>query len=191
MSRVTNLVSAALGFGTAVVLLAATTGSAAPGGPPPAAVNPLPTGDGAAPTAYASGTGPTWNVLNWGPGPRAANPGAFAMDTVVDGRTEQKVLVSSSANDDVPSADSINNLSTSLDSGLSFLTTQRNAPVGAGNMLRLNDGSLIAVDFIPEWRDDAHTGINLRVWRSNDAGATWRLTKAPYTPPQGKVLGGD
>jgi hypothetical protein len=191
MSRVTNIVSAALGFGTAVVLLAATTGSAAPGDPPPTAVNPLPTGDGAAGTAYASGTGPMWNVLNWGPGPRAANPGAFAMDTVVDGRTEQKVFVSSSANDDVASADSINNLSTSLDSGLSFLSTERNAPVGAGNMLRLDDGSLISVDFIPEWRDDAHTGINLRVWRSNDDGATWRVTKAPFTPPAGKVLGGD
>ncbi|TDV56478.1 exo-alpha-sialidase [Actinophytocola oryzae] len=191
MSRVTNLVSAALGFGAAVVLLAATTGSAAPGGPPPTAENPLPTGDGAAASSYASGNGPLWNVLNWGPGPRAANPGAFAMDTVVDGRTEQKIFVSSSANDDTPSADSINNLSTSLDSGLSFLTTQRNAPVGAGNMVRLDDGSLVAVDFIPEWRDDAHSGINLRVWRSPDGGATWRLTKAPYTPPPGKVLGGD
>lgn len=191
MSRVTNLVSAALGFGSAVVLLAATTGSAAPGGGQPGAVNPLPTGDGAAASAYASGTGPVWNVLNWGPGPRAANPGAFAMDTVVDGRTEQKVFVSSSANDDVPSADSVNNLSTSLDSGLSFLTTQRAAPVGAGNMLRLADGSLISVDFIPEWRDEAHSGIDLRVWRSADGGATWQLTRAPFTPPAGKVLGGD
>jgi hypothetical protein len=190
MSRVTNLVSAALGFGTAVVLLATATGSAAPGGVP-TAVNPLPTGDGAAPTAYASATGPVWNVLNWGPGPRAAIPFAFAMDTVVDGRTEQKVLVSSSANDDVASADSINNMSTSLDSGLSFLTTRRNAPTGANNVVRLADGSLLSVDFIPEWRDEAHSGINLKVWRSRDAGETWRLTRAPFTPPPGKVLGGN
>jgi hypothetical protein len=188
MSRATILTAAALV--TATALLAGTTGSAAPG-TPPTAVNPLPTGDGAALDAYASATGPLWNVLNWGPGPRAANPGAFAIDTVVDGRTEQKVFVSSSANDDVATVDSVNNLSTSLDSGLSFLTTERNAPVSAGNMLRLDDGTLISVDFIPEWRDEAHTGINLKVWRSNDAGRTWRLTKSPFTPPPGKVLGGD
>ncbi|OLF18525.1 exo-alpha-sialidase [Actinophytocola xanthii] len=189
MSRVTTFASAALGFGTAVVLLATASGSAAPGAP--SAVNPLPTGDGAAPSAYASATGPLWNVLNWGPGPRAANPSAFAMDTVVDGRTEQQVLVSSSANDDVASADSVNNMSTSLDSGLSFLTTQRNAPTGAFNMVRLDDGSLLSIDFIPEWRDEAHSGINLKVWRSTDAGATWKLTRAPFTPPPGKVLGGN
>ncbi|HYQ65018.1 exo-alpha-sialidase [Actinophytocola sp.] len=191
MSRAANLVSAALGLGTAVVLLAGATGSAAPGGTSPGAVNPLPTGDGAAPAAYASGAGPLWHVLSWGPGPRAANPGAFAMDTVVDGHTEQKVLVSSSANDDVPGADSVNNLSTSLDSGRSFLTTVRDAPVGAGNMLRLDNGTLMSVDFIPEWRDDAHTGIDLRVWRSADGGTTWSLSRAPFTPPAGKVLGGD
>jgi hypothetical protein len=191
MSRVTNIASALLGFGAAVVLLAATTGSAAPGADPPKAVNPLPVGDGAAPDQYATATGPLWNVLNWGPGPRAANPVAYAMDTVVDGRTEQKVFVATAANDDVAAADSVNNMSVSTDSGVSFLSTQRNAPTGAANMLRLADGSLISIEFIPEWRDEAHTGINLKVWRSTDAGATWRLSKAPFTPPPGKVLGGD
>lgn len=189
--RIANLASAVLGFGAAVVLLAATTGSAAPGAPPPTAVNPLPVGAGPAPDAVAVGVGPQWNVVNWGPGPRAAVPAAYAMDTVVDGRTEQKVFVSSQANDDVATADTITNMSTSVDSAVSFLTTKRNVPVGALNMLRLMDGSLVSVEFIPEWTDETHTAINLRVWRSKDAGETWRLTKAPFTPPPGKVLGGD
>jgi hypothetical protein len=189
MSRITNVVSAALGFGAAIVLLAATTGSAAPRASPPVAVNPLPVGDGASPSEVAVGVGPQWNVLNWGPGPRAVVPAAFAMDTVVDGRTEQRVFVSSQANDDVAAADSITNLSTSLDSAVSFLTTKRNAPVGALNMVRLGDASLLSVEFIPEWTDETHTAVNLRVWRSRDAGETLRLTKAAFTPPPGKVLG--
>jgi len=189
MSRVTNIVSAALGFGAAVVLLAATTGSAAPGDPPPAAVNPLPAGDGPAPDSTAVGIGPQWNVLNWGPGPRAAVSSPFAMDTVVDGRTEQKVFVSSQANDDVATAESVNNMSTSLDSAVSFLNTRRNQSVSAHNMLRLNDGSMLSVDFIPEWTDESHKAVNLKVWRSTDLGETWQLTKAPFTPPPGKVLG--
>lgn len=184
-----NVLSAALGFCCAVVLLAATTGSAAVDAAPPAAVNPLPAGSGARPDATVVRVGPQWNVVNWGPGPRAAVPAAFAMDTVADGRTEQKVFVSSQANDDVAAADPVINMSTSLDSGLSFLTTQRNAPVGALNMVRLDDGTLLSAGFIPEWTDASQTAINLLVWRSRDNGERWELTKAPFTPPPGKELG--
>jgi hypothetical protein len=178
-----------LGLSCAAVLLTATVGSAAPDPTPPKAVNPLPVGTGASRDATVVGVGPQWNVVNWGPGPRAAVPAAFAMDTVVDGRTEQKVFVSSQANDDVAAADPIVNMSTSLDSGLSFLTTQRNAPTSALNMIRLDDSSLLSVDFIPKWRDAAQTAINLRVWRSRDDGATWKLEKAPFTLPPGKEFG--
>ncbi|PZF80348.1 sialidase family protein [Jiangella anatolica] len=192
--RLTNVVSGLAGFGAAVALLASNAGPGPAGADPVAdvptgAVNPLPAGDGPDPDAYAVGIGPEWNVVNWGPGPRAAVPSAFAMDTVADGVTEQKVFVSSQANDDVAGADSITNMSVSLDSAVSFLTTTREAPVGAHNMLRLDDGSLISVEFIPEWTDATQTAVNLKVWRSEDQGETWEPTLAPFTPPPGKVLG--
>lgn len=192
--RPSNLVSTLVGFGAAVVVLTA-TGVYSPDPVVPKAEvlveaeNPLPAGDGPAADAVATRIGPQWDVLNWGPGPRAVVPSAFAMDTVVDDVTEQKVLVSSQANDDVAAADSITNMATSLDSAVSFLTVKRNAPVGAHNMVRLATGELISVEFIPEWTDDAHTAVSLKVWHSVDDGETWQLELAPYTPPQGKVLG--
>jgi hypothetical protein len=188
-NRLGNVLSVTLGFCCAAVLLATTTGSAAPDATPPEAVNPLPAGAGAGRDATAVRVGPQWNVVNWGPGPRAAVPAAFAMDTVVDGRTEQKVFVSSHANDDVAAADPVINMSLSLDSALSFLSTRRNAPIGALNMVRLNDGSLLSVGFIPEWTDASRTSVHLLVWRSGNNGETWELTKARFAPPPGKQFG--
>ncbi len=186
-NRLTHAFSGLLGFMAAVVLLSA-TGSAAPGTSPPVAVNPLPVGDGPAANTTAVRVGPQWNVVNWGPGPRAAVPASFAMDTVVDGRTEQKVFVSSQANDDVAAADSIVNMSTSDDSAISFLETKREVPVGALNMVRLGDGSLLALEFIPEWTDDTHRSVDLKVWRSKD-GDRWKLTTGRFTPPTGTTFG--
>ncbi len=192
--RLSNVVSGLVGFTAAVVLLATNLGP--DGGDvdraadlPTGAENPLPAGDGPDPGAYSVGVGPEWNVLNWGPGPRAAVPSTFAMDTVVDGITEQKVYVTTGANDDVAGADPVLNLSTSLDSAVSFLTTERKAPVSALNMIRLGDGSLLSVDFIPEWTDSTQSAVNLIVRRSSDDGATWQVSRAPFTPPPGKVLG--
>lgn len=186
-NRLTHAFSGLLGFMAAVVLLSA-TGSAAPGTAPPVAVNPLPVGDGPAANTTTVRVGPQWNVVNWGPGPRAAVPSSFAMDTVVDGRTEQKVFVSSQANDDVAAADSITNMSTSDDSAISFLNTERDAPVGALNLARLGDGSLLSIEFIPEWTDDSHQSVDLKVWRSKD-GDRWKLTTGRFTPPAGTAFG--
>lgn len=184
---------AAVGFATAIVVLTAFTGSvpvSAPGNDTLAAADqPLPSGDGAAADARVLRIGPEWNVLNWGPGPRAAVPAAYEMDTVVAGRTTQQVFVSSQANDDVAGADSITNMATSLDSGTSFLTVQRNARTTSLNMVRLPDGSLMAIDFIPEWADAAHTSVHLTSWHSRDQGRTWKLVKGLYQPPPGKELG--
>ncbi|HEY9411242.1 MAG TPA: exo-alpha-sialidase [Jiangellaceae bacterium] len=192
-NRLSHVISGLVGFTGALVLLAANSGSepAETGSAAETldAVNPLPTGDGAAPDEPAVGIGPQWDVLNWGPGPRGAVPSVYGIDTVVDGRTEQKVFVSSQANDDVGAADSITNLSTSSDSAVSFLTTERNAPVGALNMVRLGDGSLMSIEFIPEWADEAHTSVYLRSWHSADQGETWELRKGLYTPPAGSELG--
>jgi hypothetical protein len=196
-TRFSGLVGGLVGFGAAVVLLSTTLGGPADDAAvdpaaetPDGAVNPLPAGDGPAADASATGVGPEWNVLNWGPGPRAAVPASFGYDTVVDGRTEQKIFVSTQANDDVAAADSIVNMSVSDDSGLSFLTTERNYPTTALNMTRLSDGSLFAVDFIPEWADETRTSVNLLSWRSTDGGQTWERIKGRFTPPNGEQFAG-
>ncbi|SEE88187.1 sialidase family protein [Jiangella alba] len=193
-TRFSGLVGGLVGFGAAVVLLSTTLGGPAPlddaAETPEAAINPLPEGDGPASGTPVIGVGPEWNVLNWGPGPRAAVPASFGYDTVVDGRTEQRIFVSTQANDDVAAADSIVNMSVSDDSGLSFLTTQRNYPTTALNMTRLPDGSLFAVDFIPEWADATRTSVNLLSWRSADGGQTWERIKGRFTPPAGDQFAG-
>lgn len=192
-----GVVGGLIGFGAAVVLLGANLGGPADDAAvdpvaetPEGAINPLPAGDGPAPDASVTGVGPEWNVLNWGPGPRAAVPASFGYDTVVDGRTEQKIFVSTQANDDVAAADSIVNMSVSEDSGLSFLTTERNYPTTALNMTRLPDGSLFAIDFIPEWGDSTRTWVNLLSWRSADGGQTWERVKGRFTPPDGEQFAG-
>jgi len=55
-------------------------------------------------------------------------------------------------------------------------------------MVRLDDGSLLSIEFIPEWTDESRTSVNLKVWRSPD-GSTWTLSKGRFTPPPGDVLG--
>jgi hypothetical protein len=184
-----SLRSGLVGFAVAVALV----GLPPSGAPVPIALSgaTFPGGDGGSPDAPAWVTGPEWNVLNWGPGPVAAIAAATAMDTVVDGRTQQKVFVSSNANQDVASADTVSNMSFSLDSGLSFLTTERNFPVSALNMTRLHDGSLISIEFIPEWANDGHTAIHILTSRSTDQGRTWaNPVKGLFTPPPGKEFGG-
>ncbi|GAB3431159.1 sialidase family protein [Flindersiella endophytica] len=176
------------GFGLAVALLGLPAGSVAPVALTRAT---FPGGDGGSPDAPAWVTGPEWNVLNWGPGPVAAIAAAAAIDTVVDGRTQQRVFVSTNANQDVATADTVSNMSFSLDSGLSFLTTERNFSVSALNMARLPDGSMISIEFIPEWANDAHTAIHILTSRSADQGKTWRApVQGLFTPPPGKEFGG-
>jgi hypothetical protein len=156
----------------------------------PLTVPTFPSGDGGSPTAPAHRVGPEWHVLDWAPGPLAGVTQAAGYDTVVDGRTVKKIFVSTGANPDVGTAETVSNMSVSLDSGLSFLTTKRDRPEMALNLTRLPDGSLIAIDFVPAWSDDAHTSVNLIVRHSTDAGETWQVRNGLFTPPAGQEFGG-
>lgn len=143
----------------------------------------LVSGDGAPAEAPAYGTGSHWNVFNWGPGEAAAVPASFSYDYVDDtGKTVKKMYVGTGSNPDVGTATQEINLSTSLDSGKTFLTTDRNSPYNVLNAIRLQDGSFIAPDFIPQWADSAHTSVNLVVWRSTD-GEKWTKSTAPVSTP--------
>ncbi|MCW3818893.1 glycoside hydrolase [Micromonospora sp. DR5-3] len=115
---------------------------------------------------------------------------AAGYDTVVDGRTEKKIFVSTGSNPDVGTADSVNNVSVSVDSGKSFLTTKPDRPEMALNFGRLQDGILIAIDFIPEWADDSHTAVNIITRHSHDGGESWQIRKGLFRPPAGEEFGG-
>ncbi|WP_172836189.1 exo-alpha-sialidase [Microlunatus soli] len=146
-------------------------------------------GDGADPDSITSGAGSHWNVLNWGPGAPAAVPASYSINKVDGtGRTTRKILVSTQSNPDVASAASEVNLSTSEDSGLTFLHTERDQPATALNMTRMPDGSLLQIDFIPEWNAE-HTGVDLLVRTSTDDGEHWKLQRAPVAMPEDHQLG--
>lgn len=181
---------AAVGFAAALVL--ATGGSTFvthTGGSLPLRGDEFVSGDGGSPDQFSTGTGSQWNVLNWGPGVLAAVPASFGKDTVnASGRTVKQIFVSSQANPDVGTAASVVNMSVSDDSGLTFLNTQQNYPTTALNMVRMPDGSLLAIDFIPKWTSDQHTQVNLLVHTSKD-GRKWTTVEAPVTVPPEMKLG--
>ncbi|SDS29720.1 sialidase family protein [Microlunatus soli] len=144
-----------------------------------------PVGDGGPADEAGLDLGANWTIFGAAPGQKATAPTAAGFDTVVDGRTVKQINVSFSANPDVATEDSVTLTSTSRDGGRTFLTTQ---PTDWASLsyLRLSDGSIKEVDFIPEWADSGHTAIVLDVHSSDDLGETWTGTKAPVTPPEGK-----
>lgn len=165
--------------GAAVTALVVSSVNGAPiglttGGSLPVVGDKLPTGDGGAPDAIAYGTGSHWNVHNWGPGEVSAVPSSYSHNIVDDrGRTVKRMYVSSGANPDVGSAATVTNMFFSEDSGKKFLTAQQNYPVSALNMMRLNDGRLLTIDFIPAWGDAAHNFATIGVATSSD-GQKWK-----------------
>ena len=187
-----RVLSAVAGAAVTVVVVShlSPTASRPTGGSLPFFGPTMPTGAGATSDSTAYGLGSQWHVLNWGPGQLAAVPASGSYNTVdAAGRTVKRILVSSQANPDVGSAASVNNMSYSDDSGLTFLNTIHNSPASALNLARLRNGQLMAIDFIPGAVDSTHTSITLRVRKSND-GEHWTLTNAPLTAPAGKTFGG-
>lgn len=130
-----------------------------------------------------------WTVHAWGPGEMAAVPYAHAYDQVVAGRTTKRVTVTSGSNADVGDADTETNVSHSDDGGKTFLDNERRQKVTATNMTRMADGSLIAIDFIPEWTDAGHKSVTIISRVSGDGGRSWSERPGIFTPPSGKTLG--
>jgi hypothetical protein len=146
-----------------------------------AAETSVPAGDGASPTDSATSLGPTWGMVGYAPGHIAAVPQPFGFDTLVEGRTTKKIFLSFGAQPDVSTAASIFYTAVSDDSGQRFLTSEQ-TPWTALNMVRLDDGSLMSIEFIPDWVDSTHAYI--RTWRSSNMGKTWQLTRGLYTSPE-------
>lgn len=140
-----------------------------------------PSGDGAPPSAMVTSIGPTWGMVGYAPGHIAAVPQPFGYDTVVDGETTKRIFLSFGAQPDVSTAASVFYTATSDDAGQRFLTSEQ-TPWTALNMVRLDDGSFLSIEFIPEWIDTTH--VTIRTWRSTDQGETWQLTRGSYTAPK-------
>lgn len=155
--------------GAAVLALVVAAGGQAEGRTPPALV------DGAAADEPHVSLGAEWNVYSPGPGLLAAFANIFGVDEVRDGVTRKRMFVSWAANRDSASADTIDGVAVSQDNGLSFVPAPE-VPTSALNPVRLDDGSLLFVDFLPT-TVDGELGVSTS--RSTDLGATWTTTKAP------------
>lgn len=168
----------------AAPLLMQATAARVPGVAPPrgSASTPAtaPAGDGTSPNVSTTSLGPTWGMVGYAPGHIAAVPQPFAFDTVVGGRTTKKVYLSFGAQPDVSTAASVFYTAVSEDAGQRFLTSSQTPWTGL-NMVRLTDGSLLSIEFIPDWVDTQH--VYIRSWRSTDLGRTWTLTRGLYTSP--------
>ncbi|MGH3115574.1 MAG: exo-alpha-sialidase [Gaiellales bacterium] len=195
-SRPTVLAAATVVLG---LVIGGLSWSAAQGDPPmpkaapgslPLTGDQLVSGDGGSPAEYKTGFASQWNVLNWAPGEIAAVVSSFSMNGVDDnGRTVKRILIGSQFNADVGAADAQNRMSYSDNSGKSFLTTDPRSATSALNVTRLRNGSLLAIDFLPGWADEAHTKWFVNVFVSNDNGKTWDHREAPTTFPVDKVPG--
>jgi len=137
-----------------------------------------PTEPGAAPDAHVVSVGPEWDVYSPAPGHLAAFAQAFATDHVVDGVTKKKVFVSWAANADSASAAAIIGYAVS-ENGAETFATGGEGPVNVLNAARLDDGSLLAVEFLPIV-DPATGVISLDTARSADLGRTWTHGTATF-----------
>ncbi|NNG35180.1 discoidin domain-containing protein [Nakamurella aerolata] len=148
-----------------------------------------PSGDGTAVDKAGIELGPAWGVYNPAPGFKASAPRASQWDTVdATGRTAKKMAVSFSANADLASADAVSVVARSGNSGQTWNTVGPSDWM-ALNMAKLADGSLLTVDFIPEWTDASHRNVVLVSYRSTDGGSTFTRSTVPVAPPAGTNWG--
>lgn len=164
-------------LGVVAVLVAAVLASGSVTG-----TNAAPTAAGASPAQHSVTLGAEWNVYSPAPGNLAAFAQTFATDHVVDGVTQKKVFVSWAANPDSPTAKAVIGYAVSEDGARTFQTG--GGQTNVLNAARLDDGSLLAVEFLPII-DPATGVISLDTARSTDLGRTW--TRGAATFVQDKV----
>lgn len=139
------------------------------GGPAPREVAAATLVPGAPADTHVVSLGAEWNVNSPGPGYLSGFPQAFATDTVVDGVTQRKVLVSWAENRDTAAAESVDGLAVSDNGARTF--TKHSERLMAISMVRLDDGSIFATEFLPT--TDAAGAIAIKTARSTDLGKTW------------------
>jgi hypothetical protein len=163
--------------GTAVLVVAAVTLlSASGGGAVPA---PSPFADGPAANANVLHLGAEWSPWSPGPGELGANPMAFAIDHVVNGRTVKKVISSWARNEDSPTAPLNTTRAVAENNGQVWLPYDAlpvtHTMVGT---IRLRDGSVLSASFVPV-SAPAPNRVGFPMARSTDLAKSWTTWTAP------------
>lgn len=176
---------AALLLGAQAVVAAAPTGWDSP---PPSGGYGQDATDGASATDPVLSLGQRWEP--WSPGGAGylgAVPQVFAFDQVQDGITVKKSILSFVRNSDTPGAPQIGEVITSAMDGREFRNANNfPADFSPGAVGRLRSGELLAMRFRPvQTLPDGRT--RSAIWRSDDAGASWRNTDMFLTDNKWKM----
>lgn len=112
--------------------------------------------------------------------PASFDLGSFPFATsapAASGVPVSRVIVSFSENEDEADAEIVTRAMATTDLGASYVTLDEGAPVT--NATPLEDSSLVAVGFVPQWRSGATTAT-LDVQRSFDGGLSWASEQAAF-----------
>jgi len=136
--------------------------------------------DGGDPNGFVLAQHPYSTVFEPPPGVIAGNPSLDTFDEVDQaGLPRKRAQLFWGSNEDVASAASQVSMVNSYDGGFSF-TSGVTQSSGSGWYLKLRDGSILGVEFIPDSVVDTHTA-KLVTRRSTDGGKTWRRDLATFT----------
>lgn len=136
--------------------------------------------DGGDPNGYVLAQQPYSTVYEPPPGMIAGNPSLDTFDEVDQaGMPRKRAQLFWGSNEDVASAASVVSMVNSYDGGFTFPSGLTQSS-GSGWYLKLRDGSILNVEFIPDSVVDTHTA-KLVTRRSTDGGRTWRKELATFT----------
>jgi hypothetical protein len=176
------MVMLAIGYllGSGVSVSSAATAGKATAGPPQLV-------DGAPGNRPTLSAGAQWYPWSPGPGELGANPQAFSIDHVVDGRTVKKVVASWNRNEDSPTAPLRNTRGVADVNGQVFVPYE--ALPNEHTMTattRLRDGSVLSASFVPTTAPEPNRN-GIMIARSTDLAKSWTTWNAPLVENMWKL----
>lgn len=179
-----GVVAMAIVLGVGVLIGTSLTPS---GGGGSASAAPPPLADGPAADDSLLSSGPMWYPWAPGPGELGANPQAFSVDHVVDGRTVKKVVASWNRNEDSPTAPLRNTRAIAQDNGQVFVPYDALPPeFTMVATARMRDGSVLSASFVPV-PSPAPNRVGIPMARSTDVAASWETWTAPLIEDKWKL----
>ncbi len=152
-----------------------------PGSSGPASAAPPQLVDGAPGDEPSLSAGAMWYPWAPGPGELGANPQAFSIDHVVDGRTVKKVVASWNRNEDSPNAPLVNTRAVGEENGQVFLpydALPQEYTMAATT--RLRDGTVLTSNFVPRsLTPSTPDRFGIMMARSTDLAGSWTTWTAP------------
>ncbi|SDU70836.1 exo-alpha-sialidase [Jiangella alkaliphila] len=152
-----------------------------PGSSGPASAAPPPLIDGAPGDEPSLSAGAMWYPWAPGPGELGANPQAFSIDHVVDGRTVKKVVASWNRNEDSPNAPLVNTRAVGEENGQVFVpydALPQEYTMAATT--RLRDGTVLTSNFVPRsLTPSTPNRFGIMMASSTDLAGSWTTWTAP------------